>query len=192
MSKLNRGFSVQTKNGHVFDPKALKITGVDSDDIAHALSNICRYAGHCRRFYSVAEHSVLVSRIVRSLWPDDLEAIWAGLLHDATEAYVGDVTTPLKVLLPKYMEIEDALSMMIAKACDIKWTKRTTERVKTADLIALSTEVRGLFNNRTDWDSVKKFAPMENLLHPRFPNEPARAKIMFTAEVKRIQRERNK
>jgi hypothetical protein len=187
--KVNRGFCVQTKSGHAFDPKAVKISNIDINDIAHALSNLCRYSGHCKKFYSVAEHSVLVSRIIRSLWPDDLDAIWAGLLHDATEAYVGDITTPLKVLLPKFMEIEDALAIDIGKKFKIKWTKRTADRVKIGDLTALSTEARLLFENVDRWDMIKNYEPMSHLLNKKFPLGPDAAKKLFLTEIAKVEKE---
>lgn len=63
---------------------------LDLEEIAHSLGNLCRFTGHCQKFYSVAEHSVRVSLMVP---PED--AMW-GLLHDASEAYLGDVSAPLK------------------------------------------------------------------------------------------------
>lgn len=188
-TKVNRGFCVQTRNGHAFDPKAGKLSQVDIDDIAHALSNLCRYSGHCRKFYSVAEHSVLVSRIIRSMYPNDLNSIWAGLLHDATEAYVGDVTTPLKVLLPKFMEVEDALALDIAKKFKIKWNKQTADRVKTADLIALSTEARLLFADVSHWNIIKSYDPRPDLLSCSFPVRQEVAKDTFMREFQRVQGE---
>lgn len=189
-TKVNRGFCVQTRNGHAFDPKLTKISFVEIDDIAHALSNLCRYSGHCRRFYSVAEHSVLVSRIVAEMWPGDEEARWAGLLHDATEAYVGDITTPLKILLPGFIEIEDTLTLQIAKKFKVKWNKRTVDRVKIADLTALSTEARLLFENVEHWDMIKNYRPLNKLLNKKFPVTPEVAKRMFLNEFKKLKRGR--
>ena len=80
------------------------------DDIDHALSHQCRFGGHTRLFYSVAEHSVRVSHLCA---PED--ALW-GLLHDASEAYLNDVATPLKELpeFEVYRTAERALQRAIA------------------------------------------------------------------------------
>ena len=69
------------------------------EDIAAGLSNICRYAGQCSGFYSVAEHSLLVSEVA-------FDHAYAALMHDAAEAFIGDVTRPLKQLLPDFKRIE--------------------------------------------------------------------------------------
>lgn len=188
-TKKPKGFFLQTYVGHAFEPKSGKLSQVDIRDISHALSNLCRYSGQCRKFYSVAEHSVLVSRIIRSMWPDDVESRWAGLLHDATEAYVGDITTPLKILLPKFIEVEDSLAMDIAKVLKVKWTKQTHSRVKIADMIALSTEARKLFADVSHWDSIKLYDPRPDLVNDKFPVAPDVAKKMFMREFRKTQGE---
>jgi len=72
------------------------------EDIAHALANICRWTGHTSRFYSVAEHCIRAAAIAPP------ECKLHVLMHDAAEAYLGDVATPLKNLLPEYKTIEAA------------------------------------------------------------------------------------
>ena len=102
--------SITTLSGKFFDILKPEEYDFDIEEIASALSNICRYTGHVNTFYSVAEHSVLVSRIV----PERLAL--AGLLHDASEAYLGDVSSPLKALLPEYKAIERRVQSAIADA----------------------------------------------------------------------------
>lgn len=91
---------IQTYTGKAFNPMAPNARFICIDDIAHSLSMQCRYAGHCKRFYSVAEHCVLMSREV-----SDENKLWA-LLHDASEAYLVDVPRPIKPYLVGYKEIE--------------------------------------------------------------------------------------
>lgn len=83
--------------------------------IAHSLSKLCRFNGHCKKFYSVAEHSVLVSRIV------PVRYALVGLLHDASEAYVGDMPSPLKRMIPQYKEIEERVQAAMAKAYNLPY-----------------------------------------------------------------------
>ena len=100
---------ITTGSGRFFDLLRPEDYDYEINEIATALSHICRYTGHVNRFYSVAEHSVLVSRLV----PDNLAL--CGLLHDASEAFVGDVSSPLKKLLPEYSRIEEAIQSAIAR-----------------------------------------------------------------------------
>ena len=104
-----RGDWMQTFTGRQFYPTSPLPDDVDPADIAHALSLICRYGGHARRFYSVAEHCVLMSYAVPA------EHALAALLHDATEAYVGDVVRPLKRQLDGYADIEARVAVAIAR-----------------------------------------------------------------------------
>lgn len=100
---------MQTATGKQFWPLDPRADEVDIVDIAHALAHICRYGGHCTRFYSVAEHSVYVSQAL----PPELRM--HGLLHDASEAYLGDVIRPLKRFIPGYHEFEAKVMRVVCE-----------------------------------------------------------------------------
>lgn len=98
---------LQTYSGLKFFPENPTPDMIDLKDIAHALAFSCRYNGQCKMFYSVAEHSVYVSRMV----PE--EHALAALLHDAAEAYVGDIVRGVKHLVHGFSEMEDKILSMI-------------------------------------------------------------------------------
>lgn len=102
-----RGGWLQTYTGRVFYPADPRADEVCIEDIAHALSLLCRFGGHCERFYSVAEHSVLCSYMVPP------EAAFDALMHDATEAYLVDLPSPVKHSLPEYKSMEEVLWCVI-------------------------------------------------------------------------------
>lgn len=110
----NRGEWMQTYSGRRFWPMDPRSNEVFIEDIAHGLSMQCRYAGHCIRFYSVAEHSVLVARWLLAQCASAETALW-GLLHDASEAYLVDVPRPVKPFLDGYKAAE---SRVMAAVCD--------------------------------------------------------------------------
>ncbi len=109
------------------------------EDIAHALSNLCRFGGHCSRFYSVAEHCVHVSFLVAPSFA------LAGLLHDASEAYLVDVPRPIKPFLNGYHQAEDRVLQAIFEHVgihgEIMW-----EQIKSADNAVLADEARHLMS----------------------------------------------
>lgn len=111
-----RGDWMQTHTRRRFYPMDPRAEDIDPEDIAHALSLLCRYGGHIDRFYSVAEHCVLMSRVVAP------EHALAALLHDATEAYVVDVPRPLKRYLADYRMIEDKVWLAIAERFGVNVT----------------------------------------------------------------------
>jgi uncharacterized protein len=92
--------TILTGSGNYFQFDKPELHPFSIEDIANSLSKICRFTGHTSHFYSVAQHSVYVSRLL------PLHLRLQGLLHDASEAYVGDVSSPLKRLLPEYKTIE--------------------------------------------------------------------------------------
>jgi hypothetical protein len=105
-------------------------------DVATGLGNLCRFTGQCSRFYSVAEHSVHVSRLVPP------EHARAALLHDATEAYVNDLAKPFKVDLPDYCAAEKRVWGAVAGAFGLPLV--LPQCIKDADLAILKTEVAAL------------------------------------------------
>lgn len=146
-----RGNWQQTYTGRQFWPCDPRPEDVVIEDIAHALSNLCRFAGHCREFYSVAEHSVWVARAVAryarecgspAAWADQLSL--AGLLHDAAEAYCVDVPRPLKPFLTGYREIEHGVAAVIAERFGFSVELFDHPFVKRADESLLMTEKRDL------------------------------------------------
>jgi hypothetical protein len=150
---------IQTAGGgifHILDPRQNEIL---ITDIGHALSMMCRFTGHVRRFYSVAEHSVLASRIV----PQE-DALWA-LLHDASEAYIADLNRPLKhytAVGPTYMGVEEK----IMKAVCLKFHLSETqpESVHKADTMMLYAEKEQLMPAKewgTKWSEDQVAADVE-------------------------------
>lgn len=106
------GSFMQTFTGRQYWPCDPRPHEVFIEDIAHSLSLQCRYAGHCLRFYSVAEHSVLIARSLAATHAP--EVALAGLLHDAPEAYCVDIPRPLKPYLTNYRAIEQDNWLAIA------------------------------------------------------------------------------
>jgi len=104
-----KGDWIQTYTGKKFWPLDPRPEDVDIEDIAHALSMTCRFGGHCVKFYSVAEHSALVSAYVPP------EYALEGLLHDATEAYLVDLSRPIKQFMPAFIQAEKHLRKAIAE-----------------------------------------------------------------------------
>ena len=135
---------MQTYTGGRFYPIDPRPEEVIREDIAHALSLLCRYAGHIDRFYSVAEHCVLMSEAVPP------EHALAALLHDATEAYVVDVPRPLKRSLPEYRAVEDRVWLAIAVRFGVD--PMLPAVVKKADTAILLTERAALFSRAEPWD----------------------------------------
>jgi 5'-deoxynucleotidase YfbR-like HD superfamily hydrolase len=131
---------VLTVSGRCVDLTALRPEDISLTDIAHALSQICRWTGHTSRFYSVAEHCVHVSHLVPP------RAARAALLHDAAEAYLSDLSRPVKQLrgLEGYVLLERQVDAVVRTRFELPTDRDTAWEVDDADLRMMCIEARQL------------------------------------------------
>lgn len=147
-----RGDWMQTYTGLAFWPIDPQIEDIDVHDIAHALSMICRYGGHVHRFYSVAEHCVLMSEAIAP------QHAAGALLHDSAEAYLIDLPRPIKRQIPQYAEIEDRLLTLIFERFGLPYPY--SPEVKEADNRILLDEREVLLGPRPlQWSSDLESLP---------------------------------
>lgn len=177
----DRGPWIQTYTGRAFHYQSVWPEDVHLEDIAHALAHQCRFAGHTSRFYSVAEHSVLVSQQFANP-----ELRMLGLLHDATEAYILDLPKPLKELLPEYTAFEDRLWRTIAAKFGLP--AEIPPEVHDIDRRMLITERPVLFPRMLPWPKYAIVAPLPDVRIHCYP--PGTAKVDFLNEFADIQRQR--
>lgn len=136
--------TVDTFTGRTIDLADPEPAAVSVADIAHGLSNACRFMGQPSAFYSVAEHSCLVHDLVAAGRPGTSIAA-AALLHDGHEAYLGDVVTPLKPLIgPAYAQLAERMDGAIAAATALDPAEFSDRAIKAADAWALIIEARRL------------------------------------------------
>lgn len=128
------------------DPETILI-----EDIAHSLSNICRFTGATYKHYSVAQHSVFCSVVINT------EFAMEGLMHDAAEAYLNDLAKPLKLLLPEYCKIEDNFMQVIAQKFGLVYP--FPECVKETDEYALRYEYNLLMLKTDLFPEIKIMTP---------------------------------
>ena len=166
-------YTIQTFTGRLIDLRHVCPDDISIRDIAHSLGCINRFNGHTLVPLSVAQHSVRVSQIVskeHSLW---------GLLHDASEAYLGDVSRPLKHLLPEYRKMETLVQFAIARHFGL--TVPMPHDVKLADQSVLMAEKRDLMMIDRDWGF--RVPVDQQLVEPVIPSQ---ATIMFMDRFKEL------
>lgn len=170
------GTYINTQSGRHFNYQRPRSEDICIEDIATALSHECRFAGHTDTFYSVAQHSVLVSMML----PQELAL--EGLLHDAMEAYYKDIPTPLKSLLPGYKARESECDAIIRGMFNLP--PAMSPMVKHCDLIALATERRDLgLDDGEPWPQLDGLAPLED---PIIPLLPVQARALFMARFNEL------
>lgn len=157
-----RGDWMQTANGRAFYPMDPRPEDIHVDDIAAALSKQCRFSGHCRKFYSVAEHCVLMSRAASS------SVAFEALMHDASETYLSDVIRPIKPFLSNYRDIEERLEAAIADRFNLAYP--LPDEVKRLDNAILADERdQAMATPPQDW---------------RLPEPPLGVKLQFWSPEK--------
>lgn len=194
-----------TLKGQRFYPLDPRAEEIDIDEIAHALSMQCRFNGHCEKFYSIAEHSVIGSRAARStidwdnspymtLWnfmTDEERRLFFlyCLLHDSAEAFFSDVVRPLKVMLPQYKEEEQKLEQFILFVFGInrKFIAKYGDMLKFVDTVMLHNELHSnvVWNEslNTKWgDEVLDEMEIPVLRYWT----PEQAKAEFISEFRRL------
>lgn len=154
---------INTASGLVVNLLEPTMDQIRLPDIAEGLSKLCRYTGQCKEFYSVAQHSVMVSAMVHPKFA------MSALMHDASEAYLGDVSTPLKQMMPDYRLLEARFDHAIAAAFNLPYP--LPQEVRDADRRALTWEVQVLFDK--PWIECKDEVRIVKMLSPR------EAKLVF-------------
>jgi hypothetical protein len=155
----------RTYTGRKFWPLNPRHEDVCIEDIAGHLSKICRFGGATRTHYSVAQHSVLASNIVSP------RNRLAALLHDASEAYIGDVCRPIKPHFQGYADLEDRLMRIIADVFGFEYP--FDAEIKVADMRLLVTERRDLMPDRECPHTETAYRPLDEIIEP-WAHETAR------------------
>lgn len=147
---------IKTSTGITFNLYEPKPEMVNFNDIVNGLSKLCRFSGQISEFYSVAQHSVLVSEMIALTHP---ELALDALFHDAAEAYCGDLITPIKKDCFSYKTIEFAVMKVIGEKFGLK--NLNSPLIKMADARMMATEKLYLCNCPEDeeWESIKDIKP---------------------------------
>jgi len=173
---------LQTVSGRWVNPFDPDPEQIDPGDIARALANQCRFGGHSRTFYSVAQHSVIVSELGEQRG-GDVEDVFAALMHDAGEAYLGDMPHPLKhrsSLGAAFKAAEEHLERAIRDRFGIK---ADVPEIKRADRALLATERRAFSAEDWHWPELDGVEPLELELTALTPDEAAEAFARRYAEL---------
>lgn len=179
------GYWLQTYTGRAFSLTAPQASEIEVLDVAHALAMTCRYGGHVHAFYSVAQHCVLVSRAA----PEHLA--FAGLLHDAHEAYLGDLVRDLKRALrlsscgrSDYDNLAARLDFEIEARFGLPTGSLSSAEIKRYDLVVLATEKRDLMRGHREWAVQRTHEVLPERIVPLDPRAAERLFLERFFEVR--------
>lgn len=184
--EIRKGDWIETFTGQQFYILDARLGEIDPRDPLHALCMLCRFGGHTKHFYSVAQHSLIVWQYLR----DNGYGLYIqllGLIHDFTEGYMVDLPRPIKGIFPEYGEAEDNLFNTILAALKIKEpTKHEWDIIKNADNTVLFHEANVLNMNKNKW------APEVTLLYGIEEELPSKVKVKFTDTFNKLYEQYNK
>lgn len=157
---------LSTHSGKRFHPLAPRVGDVEITDIGYSLSKLCRFNGHVMKFYSVAEHCVRVSDYIRVNLHESSQLALFGLLHDAAEAYIGDMAAPLKREMKDFQHIEAGImgTILVALGFPALVDLQSHAVVKWVDRRFLATEASQLLSDAgtsvSDWVGPEEFSKL--------------------------------
>jgi 5'-nucleotidase len=180
---LEPGPFIQTLSGRRVNPLDAAVEDIDPADIARALSNLCRFGGHSKAFYSVAQHSAIVCDLLEQRGGATPDELMAALLHDAAEAYLGDLPHPLKhrsELGAAFRVAEKRLEAVIAERFALP---EAAAKIKPLDKALLATERRTFSEVTWHWPELDGAEELDLVIEPW---DSARALAEFTERYERI------
>ncbi len=158
MKRYGEWQETYTGKFYSMDPRSEEVR---IEDIAHGLSLICRYAGQCKHFYSVAQHCLNVYHDLKNLGYDKKIQLM-GLLHDATEIYISDLPRPFKISIPEYKQAEEKIEKAIYEKFNLPFNDEKIHKIiKYSDDEVLYNEAEILMNNIDNWASSKPHRKLE-------------------------------
>lgn len=176
--------SILTSTGKWFDILKPDPSLIDVQDIAGALSKLCRFGGHSKQFYSVAEHSILAAELMSQRYGNNQVLMRWALLHDASEAYVVDIPRPAKRQLAEYMSIENVIQNAIAERFGLPWPM--PQEVHDVDNDMLSLELRAYLPCQPE----EQYPPLPLICLgrelPTLPFAPRAAELAFLAKINEL------
>lgn len=182
MDQIKLSDGIRVYSGAMFDYNNPGAADIAIEDIAHGLSNICRYAGQCKHFYSVAQHAVNASFIVPP------EHAFDTLMHDTAEAFTNDIPTPLKVALPVFKQLEIRIESAMSELFGFTYPLAPEVKLADAQMLALEKEVL-LPNDKSEWEMLRgvQYAHLRTLVDLSSWT-PERAKHEFMDRFQEVSR----
>lgn len=175
--------TIKVSAGHYVDLANPDPSTIEVKSIAAALSKVCRFGGHCPQFYSVAEHCIHATALACSEGYTG-DALIAVFLHDAAEAYIGDMVKPLKVTMPQYGEAEQRIEAAIQAAFGVDFSK-WMDVIKRFDRAMLKAEKVTMWPE--DTEKWLGFSEIEDRVVKFQFWEPSQAEMQFLAMARTLQ-----